>query len=329
MNLLKIDNKLVALSTKSSQVYNITDNLIKHTIRKVILNNDRLAILTTTNLYYLYKLDDFILVDITDSLKSMVDINDIKFIVNHSAGCNNINIITTCDRVFTCNVKDHKVTKVKNVFKLHDDVIAVSDQGFGYIYMDYVKRYVVEECTSDNMLVQTCTLTRLPSNFITPYTFVYGKALIKNDPPKSSLIKAKNIHCAYNEYYYTKDNLVYTTDNNDWLKCYGNHKTDKHKYLNVRYFYKVSLDICRKIVTFIHDDDGIINDIAKYHYCAKNLGKYSNDTIGVVWSMGNHCMFDKYTRRIIGFVMLCYKHSVNKMFVPKGVLFMILGYVAK
>ena len=54
MNLLTIDNKLIALWTSSVKVYNITDNLPGQTIRKIITNYNRLVILTTTGLYYLY-----------------------------------------------------------------------------------------------------------------------------------------------------------------------------------------------------------------------------------------------------------------------------------
>ena len=66
---------------KSFNVFNITDHLDNHTIRKIIFNHFRCAILTSTKLYYLnYGNNGFKLIDVTENIAPRVNISDIKFI---------------------------------------------------------------------------------------------------------------------------------------------------------------------------------------------------------------------------------------------------------
>ena len=130
----------------------------------------------------------------------------------------------------------------------------------------------------------------------------------------------------YSENYYVKDNIVYETN---VQKSYGERKTNNHKLLDIGFDFNILLDSNRHVL-LVKSFLGFPfkNFIAKSYFCADGIGQYSNNTIDVAWSIDNHHMFDKYVRRIVKYVMLCYKCSVIQRFTPKGVLFMILQYVA-
>ena len=83
MKLLKIDHKLIALYSKTSETFNVTNHLNGQIIKQIVYNNTRFCILTSTNLYYLYRDPDYKLVDVTKDVEQTVNIHNIKFITKH------------------------------------------------------------------------------------------------------------------------------------------------------------------------------------------------------------------------------------------------------
>ena len=335
MNLLKIDNKLIAVCTKSLTSYNITDNLDGHIIRKIIVNSYRMVILTVTNLYYLYVTDEFVLVDVTECVFPYISGN-IQFIVNYDAIFNNIVIITDDDVVYVCETYIHKVTPMKLISKLEGkQIVAVSNKQFSYIYKCN-DGYIMDRYNSWGQIVQHCVLDGIPSNFLTPFQYLHNNAIFKYRSYNEPIDVIRDVSHMYNEDYCVKNNIVYNTDdlikytNGDLEHCYNVCATGYNKLIDIKHDYKIVLDGNHNVL-LLHTYMIIfeIEFIAKSYYCADSIGQYSNDTVGVVWSANNHCMFDEYTRKIVYWVMLCYKYGGVRMFIPKGVLFMILGYVVK
>ena len=111
-------------------------------------------------------------------------------------------------------------------------------------------------------------------------------------------------------------------------KTFGAYKTNEHKVLNIGSNFKIVLDIGQQVHTISCSNNETIKIVADCYYSAAHIGQYNNITYGVMWSTSNHSIFDKYVRRIVRFVMMCYKYSMTKQFIPKGVLFMIIKYIA-
>ena len=181
MNLLKVDNKLIAIQISTLLSFNISDHLANQTIRKIILNNQRLAILTSIGIYYLYVSTDFVLVNITNHFKSVLDISNIKFLVNYAHCSDNISIITNDNGVYTCVIDYDEVEEVGYRFHFEGkDIIAVSNEDFGYVYKKNNK-YVIKGRSYYDNVIKVHSLDGLPTKFFGYLQFVYDNKILDYD----------------------------------------------------------------------------------------------------------------------------------------------------
>ena len=208
MKLLKIDNKLVVINYTTGGVYDITNNLTSQIIKQIIGDNNRFAILTTLGVYFLhcYDQNNFTLDNLTNKVELTVPISNIKFIVgtNGMHYCSNdIGITTNSNEVFLCKITDNIFKSIGYMFKLENDVIAVSNKWFGYIYKlesnpkknlqviftdtnNSGNKYVVGEYNWDYKNVELCIIDTLPTKFVTPQEFIAGDYQIYYDWINSS-----------------------------------------------------------------------------------------------------------------------------------------------
>ena len=330
--ILQIDNKLLALRLNAFAIFNITDSLPNHTIRKIIYNNDRFIILTTTKLFHLYINQGFKLKNLTNKINTMVDINSIKFISNSYFSCrsnNDFAIYLNDGTIYICKISYRifdEITKYKQLNNI--DIIAIPNEEFGYIHKDGNK-YIIEQFNNCGYNKKVCSLDALPTNFMTPSEFLCDGQLMDykfkrpNDPPYIVNTKVEHI---YNKYYYTKNNTIYRINTE---LSYGNHETDSHKVITIYGNYKIMSTVSNqtKFVEYhIYAGNGYVrnHEIACFHYCAINLGQYSNDVVGIGWSTINHHLFDDYVSKFVNNIMMCHKYGKLKVWIPKGVLFLII-----
>ena len=211
-------------------------------------------------------------------------------------------------------------------------IVAVSNENFGYIHKCNNK-YVVMVNDYFGIISQVCELDELPSNFIDPCKFVYGNTLYDynysfNNQVFVSRPRIRNISHTYSDCYHVKDNKVYNTFGYPYgSHCYGVRRSTNYKLLYAINKRKIYLKMRTVMINY---NDSSEETIADSHFYANSINQYSNDTIGIDWSIASHHLFSKYVRKIIMFVMLCYRHSSVRMrnCIPKRILFMILQIVA-
>ena len=356
-SLLTIDNKLMAIRWIPFGIYNISNHLSNHIIKKIIFNKNRFAILTTTHLYCLYSQvrpthpksspnfsdelyikDGFDLVDITGYIKSVTSIDDIKFITNTSSYSHNICIITHTNLSFMYEFK-HGLSIGQLPSIQHGDILAVSDNDMGYIYQNNSK-YTVGYYTSTQLFaknIQVCTLTELPTKFMTPEIMLFGNQLVEYSRDTSTNNKTKttykNISHIYNKKYVVKDNLIYNYKSA--IICdYGHHKTNWYTVLDINDEHKIVLTAYNKpnVVEYIMDSEDCCitkQQIATSHYYTENLGQYSNNTWNIRFTKETCYLFDKYTKVFVKHILMCHKYGNLRQWIPKGVLLLILSFITK
>ena len=334
-SLLRIDNKFVIVTFEPFTILNISDLLVNHTIRKIVFNDYRVVILTTTNLYYLvFKSKDSVddikdhkLVDITENIKQTVNVNDILFVTNSYDATNNIGIIVTNGKLYFCQIDDHRFVAITcvNTFK-NNDVVAISDKGFGYI------QKVGEKCSIgilnwEMRFVEIYIVDRLPTKFASPSVILCDDNLMIG---YKFNVKIEGVTHVYNRYYHVADNGIYKDEYNEPALC-GIHETNTHTVLNI--------DGNHKIVTTNGNDPKIIKYHRKFkhytdtkyidtsYYHTENLGQYSNDTWNIEWTTDNHHLFDQYTKKFVEVLLRCRKYSKYQRLVPKQILYYILKFI--
>ena len=332
MNLLKIDNKLIALHLKSTTIYNITDNLTGHTIRKIICSADRFVILTATKLYYLYyNKHKFTLVDVTDAVTSTVDISDIKFITNTSTRLYyHFGIITYSNKGFICKIKEFIIKSINHVFSLDNkNVVAVSNREFGYICDSGNGEYVVEYYNFLKRIETVGIVNKIPTYFISPDHILCGKQYMTHNT-KTFVVRCGNISHMYNEDYYVSNNLIYCTIDLEeyWQKRnHGSNIIDGHAIVDYCCNHTIVLNNKTRIVNYSKNSENAeIHPIGKSYYCAENLPQYHNDVYNVKWTIGDHHLFGKYVDEYVKVVLWCHKYGSIRQWIPKGVLCLIIQF---
>ena len=329
--ILKIDHKLIAVQLRSFHMFNITDNLVGHTIRKITFDHKRIVILTTTNLYYLcVEEEKFKLVDITPSVTPKVNICDIKFVTGSHNQCNNIGIFTNLGEVFIYNFGYVNKKTIEYLLQLENkDVIAVSNEDMGYIYRDDNK-YVVEYIGYSKEVNTVCTLDEMPSLFISPKRFMYGTSILnyREGIATKPIIEQENVSHIYNEHYYGKDGSIYCMwdISSESVDVFSN-IIDNYTMINCISSSKiVSIDNNKtKIVKHV-DTNMMQQQIAISYYYVENLHQYSNDTWNAGWIVTNYHLYDKYSDKLVRLILLCYKYSNLRQWIPKGVMLLILQF---
>ena len=336
MKLLKIDNKLLALYPESATIYNITDNLANHNIRRIISNSHRFVILTSTNLFYLYHTkQNYILNDITENVSRVVNIRNIKFVVNGSNPMynpNNIGIITDTNRVFMVNVEIDTIISCTHRLDFDSkNIMAVSSNYFGYIYANDNDEYVFENYASNSIVRHISTIKELPTQFIGPTRFLHDGNLMENNYFGDSVNTiSSNIHLLYNYHYYTKNNKIYQVgypENN--CNVLGTHKTGDNIMIDFWNKHRIVLDSQTKTVDYINSTreyDVVLCRIARSYYHAESLFQYNNNDL-INWSKDNHHMFDKYTNKLVEVVLKCHKYGSITKWIPKCVLYLIIQLI--
>ena len=324
MELLSIDNKLVALNTDNMAIIDITDHIPKSSIRQIILDDIRLIILTTDAIhccYYDEHDDEFVIEDIT----SLHTIFQIKFIAN---GFDNLSrddfiVIFDDDAIIECSVgkSSYHVIRFAN-----SDIVGVTDG----VCPCLVARHTIDNCYNIKALVSVvdttlvCKLDDLPDLFPTE-TATYADGLLtlyKNiniNPIKEEIDDVTHV----TNKYYVKDNNVYSVYNNKLL-LYG-YENNNSRTVIIGPEYHVKLSKRFKLLT--STKEGKYTELDHVHYCVNVLGQYKNTSLGIVWSPHNHSHFDEYTSKFVRWVILCYKQSDSKRYFPKVVLYRIIQLV--
>ena len=336
MNLLKIDNKLIALHLDSHDIYNITDNLSKHTIRKIVFDRKRFVILTVTNLYYLYYHKyKFTLIDVTDDVITTVDIGDIKFVTNsyYTQSNHHFGIITYSNKAFMCKVKKHIFGSIDFAFSLDNkNVVAITDEQFGYIHDTGNGEYVVECYDFGNVVDNVGILTTIPTRFISPYMMFCGKQLMAiTYDSKSYVVHYDNISHVYNGRYYVIDGLIYNTLDLGGKYEGTNHGTNiisGYTIINYGYDYMIVFNNKTRIVNCIKnsEEDTGTYPIGLSYYSVENLSQYHNYNWTNKWTIGDHRLFGKYVDEYVKVILWCYKCGNVRKWIPKGVLYLIIQF---
>ena len=316
MKLLKIDHKLLVLHLATATTYNITDNLtINNTIKQIIGDYDRFAILTPTHVYYLHHDNDFKLVDITEEIKWKILIGNIKFIVgadNRRIDRCDIGIITNSNECFLCKIKGNTFKSIKYIFKPEHNIVAVSSDLFGYVYkldnntkknLQMVStninnddnKYVVGEYDYYGEIYEYCIIDGLPTTFMSPQEFILNGYLV----------------------YYDWDIGLYK-------KRFNSLHVDNYFSDN----YKIVLNDQTKVVEYhaICKTSTIIHHIGYSYYHVDNLEQYNNVSIRIDWTPGNHHLFDRYSNKFVINVLLCDKYGKLRKWIPKGILYVVIKF---
>ena len=335
MKLLKIDHKLIALHSKTSKTFNITDHLNGQTIRQIIYNETRVCILTTTKLYYLYKDPDYKLVDITQNIEKTGTVSHIKFITNLNVPqvhpCR-FNIITNTDKRYICKIKRHIFKSTKYIYQLDTkDIITVPSNRFGYIYKDDNK-YVVKHSNYFGDIEKLYTIDELPTSFISPNKIICtDKLMVCKYMTHSLRTVCTDVSHAFNSKYYCTKNgdIYYTTPNLD-IKDTGHNirRVSNHTIIDYDDKYMIILNKqTNKLEHHINKKGTLIqNHIDNSYYYTENLLQYINNNWLVKWTSTNHHTFDKYTDKFVKVILKCCRYSVYRKYIPKGVLFMIIQF---
>ena len=280
MKLFKNDNKLLILHSPTAHIYNITDSLPNHTIKKVILNSHRVVILTTTNLYYLFHpQDNFQLVDLTDGINRITKVDSINYITNVFDNDNSIGILTN-NAPYRCKVNEdgtHYRTDVA-FYYINSNIIAVSSEYFGYVYINDKQEYVMKQ---------------------------YTRRALEKPHDHCTVCEFKEIYC-HHKFPSLCIKMQYDT-----LSLDDNYKVTLNKKINGT-----------QNVTISHD-----TEIIQSHYYIKRLWQYSNTTLDIPWTTTSHKLFDKYTKKYIKIILLCYKCSGTKIMIPIVLFYQILQLV--
>lgn len=335
ISLLKVDNKLIIVNSLQLIITSITDNLPGQVIRKIIFNDTRFVILTTTKLYYVYNNNGYNFVDITNNIKQVIDIDNITFITNsyYNYGYQSFSIFTNLGDVLYYEVNNHVMRITRPLFTTgNENVVAISNEGVGYIHI-HNNKYHVKRFSWLSDVYQICTLNKLPKMFPTSTTVLCNNKLVEHNPGVSRTIDDDICHM-YNNQCYAKNGDIYEvvsgghTKLHHWTKC----KTVNHKVINVKGTFVIVIDTSKSLPNIIEHYGNlpgipVITRIGESYYCTKNFAQYSNDTWNIVWSPTNHKLYDKYSTKIVKLVLVCYKYSKFRKFMSKGVLHMVLQFV--
>ena len=334
MKLLKVDNKLIALHLASATTYTITDHIDEHNIKKITFTRSRFVILTSSQLYYLYRSQDgFKLYDLTDNIKRAVNVSDVKFVtsVHSEYWPSEIGIITTSGKVYVCTFSVNLYRKIECVGSLgNKNVVAISDNNLGYIYDNGRGGYVKGYLNNASQLEDICMPTSLPTNFIHPVRVVCDKKYIVDTGGvhKFKVIK-DNVSVCYNaDYYCGKDNLVHCF--NDIGKInYDYHVTDYHTMVDYDDKHKIILVNKTGMIEYITALNGnrTLHPIVQSYYHVENLSQYSNNTWNIRWTINNHQLFGEYASKFVKNILICHKYGKLQRWIPKGVLYLILQFV--
>ena len=327
MKLLKIDNKLVALNVQPFEVFNITDNLVGHTVKKITFSQHKYAILTLTNIYYLHYKCGFELVDITSNIEPHIKISDIKFVTDTNFSATDpyyIGIITITNGIVMYNIERKQLRLLNaNYQEKNHDIVAVSASYFCYIYKDGNK-YIATEYTCTRVFQELYKLDNLPTIFMSPSRMLCGSDLVYYNYSNRSLeVLRNNISQMYNiNYYCTKDNIVRKDMDHCGAKINGN---------IIDYDYKCMITFDTDTVTIKYFQDRksneVTHNIAKSYYHAENLFQYSNDTWNIRWTIDSHHLFGKYTDKLVRLLLKYHKYSKLRKYIPKGILFMVIQFI--
>ena len=334
ISLLHNDGKLLATKIDPFTVYNITDHLDGNIIKKIIYNNDRLIILTTTKLYNLYFAEtNFQLDDITDTVNLSININLIKFVTNVNDCGDDFCIISCSDLIYRCTFETHNLKSVTSILNfIIGDIIATSDNMIGVIYKQF-NSYVVGQCDNTKRhMNMSYSMNRLPLQFINPNIILTSNnSIISGDNGfKRTTFDVTHI---FNEYYYAKDNIIWHMNGHVIDSKYNKHITDQYEVLDVfysQYIYNIQHIILKtvnkqRIVECYTNTSN--HQIATSHYHTKSLGQFNNNTYDILWSKLNHHLFDKYTDKFVKFVITCHKYGKLKQWIPKPILLVILSFI--
>ena len=315
MVLLQIDYKLMAMQYDPFYMFNITDQLVGHTIQKIIFNDMRYIILTTTNLYYLSVKDDFQLVDITEV--TGIPISDIKFISNLDDDDYGYSfaVFTNDIDLYHCTFVDCQHRRTTYISHIKDKIVTVSSRDSGYIYKTNNGNYTVKYINSAKEGHQMYTLTDLPIVFMNT-GYILGE---------SNMVGCLNVTHVYNETYCVKNGLIAHVKKSKGLPKYGKPVTNRHKIINTNGNFRIVTTLYNnpKIIKLINTGRNItMQPIGKSYYHVENLHQYDNTK----WSTVNHYLYNKPVNRIVNSVLLCHKYGGIKQWIPKGVLLMILSF---
>lgn len=146
INLLHNDGQLLATKIIPFTIYNITNQLDGHIIKKIIYNNDRLIILTKTKLYNLYFVEtDFQLDDITDDVNQSVNIDDI-INVNMDDYGDHFCIVTQTNLVFLVTFEMHNLKSINSMLNGPiGNIVATSNKIMGLLFEQDDGSYLVAQ----------------------------------------------------------------------------------------------------------------------------------------------------------------------------------------
>ena len=338
LNLLNVDNKLIALQLRPLRIFSITDNLPNQTIKQIVFNNNRFAILTTTRLYYLYVKTKFELVDLTANIRLTVDIKDITFISNSNNDKDNIGIFTKQEEVFTCEIVNDNFYLIKHIFHFADkNIVAISNNEMGYIHKRNDK-YIVEQFNCFHRVVDMSIFDKLPTQFITPKEFLLGNVLVHHETTAYGNI-TNNYHNkvdhVYNRYFHVRKNKIHATNWNPIEKhSFGEHITDDCEVLNIGMHCEFKLllvvatcDNSKNIEVLCKSvGDPIRMHVMELHYCAINLPQYTNNVVDIPWTPENHKMFGTFVDKFMFVVLKSHKYGKFCKFLPRRVLYYLLQF---
>ena len=209
--------------------------------------------------------------------------------------------------------------------------------------MIWDSRYIVNYYERTYGIRHIGVLDEVPTKFMSPFKFLLGNELMEFkvyssvhlNPLNCKWLEVvqTNVSSVYNGSFYVKENNIcqipeISKDNN-----YGHHLTKDHKVLNINSDYKIVLDTRYKPNTIKHVSIYGIHDsyntrkLGKSYYHTENLTQYSNSSYNVTWSKDTHKLFGEYATQFVTFVIMCHKHSVNRKFVPRGVLYCIIQFI--
>ena len=304
MNLLQVDHHLLIFHQKTGKVYDITNSPINN-IRNIIFDNNRVIILTSTKLYYLYFnliLNIFEVFDMTSDIILKVSINDIKFISGEDTLHHNkevlrcgFHIITQNNEIFHAVMYDHIFGWLSREHYAYTgnegvNILMAASRNFGIIYKSedkYRAGYM-----GDNGITASFTINELPKQFIT-LPILYKLSRVTNN---------QQITCDVKE---TIDHTIITI-------------IDKHE--------RILLNKSQEVI-YVNAKQYVSTHIGYSYYHTENLLQYTNRRLNVTWTPGDHHLFGKYVDKYVTTVLLCYKKCNYIKYLPRQVLFYIFQFI--
>ena len=333
MELLSIDNKLVVLLTNNMIPIDITQHIPKNSIKKIILNDTRLIILTMDTIYRCYydeRNNMFVIENITPYIgifrAGLFSVKNIKFVANgFNDSKENFVIIFDDNHIMDCEFDEPTKITCAGMKFVNVDVIGVVDDNSPCIVIkntleDY---YAVIKLINISSNIGICKLNYIPDLVPTVTTTLNNKTLTFHGAFNCETDTTINDVTHVTNKYYVKDNNVYSINDHKLLSNSCNN--DKSRLVTLGDDYQVNLSKLTK--ELISTKSNTTDKLSDVHYCVDVLGQYSNTSFDVTWSPNNHHHFDKYTDKFIRWVILCYKQSNSKRYFPTPILYSIIQLV--